>query len=125
MDLVGDLGRNLSVDLPSCEEKARGGGQVYKRNNKPANNNKGAARTASVFCNDLDLVTKFEVATPLANRRLFLCTPHLNKIDISMCDGRYLLIALVMNMNTDELMKKHAVTRSFVGSCETRYHKNK
>ncbi len=96
MDLVGDLDRNLSVDLPLCgahTRKSRGGGASLQEKYKPGNNNKGAVRIAS------GLFMKFVVAKPLAhsmNRRLFLCKPHLNKIDISVCDGRYLLIALVM-----------------------------
>ena len=69
------------------KKKQGGGGSSLQQKYKPANN-KGAVRTASVVSNGLALFTKFVVAKPLANRRLFLCTPHLNKVDISMSDGR-------------------------------------
>ena len=99
MDLVGDLERNLSVDLPSCgahTRKSWGGGESsLQEKYKPANNNKGATRTVSVLSNGLALFTKFAVAKPLANRPIG--KPHLNKIDISLCDSRDLLIALVMS----------------------------
>ncbi len=96
------------------QEKGKGGERGLQEKYKPANN-KGAVRTASAVFNYI--TTKFVVARTLANRRPFLRKSHLNEIDISMCEGRYLLIAVVT--------KKYAVIRSFEGSCETRYHENK
>ncbi len=53
------------------KKKQEEGGSSLQEKNKPANNNKGAVRTASVFSNGLALFTKFAVAKLMANELAF------------------------------------------------------